>query len=205
MPKRPGHEENNTLERVLASATSEIFRVGFAASEMRTIAKNAGIRSATIYYYVPSKEELLFNILKQVMDELVQLGEKAMMASLNPVDEFATLVKEHVRYHVVNQMRAAITDSELRSLTREHYLAIVELRDRYQAAFLSAVERGKESGVFNFPNPRIAVYGIIAMCNETARWYRSDGPLSMEEICDLYVALALQALGWQLDHAGSRP
>ncbi len=187
----------NTLDRVLASAAAEFYRCGFAASEMRTIAKNAGIRSATIYYHVPSKEDLLFNILKQVMEELVAIGESALVASQDPVKQLSELVKCHVRYHVENQVRATITDTELRSLTPEHYLSIVGLRDRYQQAFLLAVERGIEKGVYHFPNSRIAVYGIIAMCNEVSRWYRPDGPLTMDDISGLYVHLALQAVGWR--------
>jgi AcrR family transcriptional regulator len=187
----------NTLERVITSATAEFYRLGFAASEMRTIARNAGIRSATIYYHVPSKEDLLFVILTQVMDELVGIGDTALAAFPDPVRQLSELVNCHVRYQVENQQRSTIAETELRSLTPEHYLSIVGLRDRYQQAFVTAMERGIEEGVYHFPNPRIAVYGIIAMCNEVSRWYRPDGPLTIDDISALYVRLALQAAGWR--------
>ncbi len=187
----------NTLERVLAAATAEFDRLGFAASEMRTIAKCAGIRSATIYYHVRSKEDLLFVILKQVMEEFVAVGETALARFQDPDKQLSELVKCHVQYQVENQQKSTIAETELRSLTPEHYLSIVALRDRYQQAFISAVERGVDMGVFHFPNPRIAVYAIIAMCNEVPRWYRPDGALTIHDISDLYVRLALQAAGWR--------
>jgi AcrR family transcriptional regulator len=58
----------------LYPAVLEIFSErDFHQVDMRTISKNSGVSIATIYQYFPSKEALLFSILSEHLEELVDL------------------------------------------------------------------------------------------------------------------------------------
>jgi hypothetical protein len=38
---------------------------------------------------------------------------------------------------------------------------------------------------------------VIAMCNAVAQWFRPDGPLSLDELVDRHVAIALTTVEYR--------
>ena len=71
---RNGNEIPEKHKKRLYPAVLEIFSaLDFHQVDMRTISKNSGVSIATIYQYFPSKESLLFSILTEYLEELVDL------------------------------------------------------------------------------------------------------------------------------------
>lgn len=52
-------------------------------------------------------------------------------------------------------------------------------------------------GIFLTPYPDDARRAVIAMCNAIAEWYRTEGPVSVDELVERYVALALTVVEYR--------
>jgi len=74
-PARMGRPVNadgeRTRRRIMSAAMDYIAEVGYAKATMKSIAEQAGLTSAAIYHYFPSKVELVTATLNALIDEVM--------------------------------------------------------------------------------------------------------------------------------------
>ena len=66
---------NRKLVEILGTAAKVFSEIGYDAASIRLVAERAGISVAGLYYYVRSKDELLYLIQHHVFDGLVRRFE----------------------------------------------------------------------------------------------------------------------------------
>lgn len=69
---RPAPPEGNLRARALAAASALVAEQGAEAVSVRTIAARAGVGASSLYYYFPTKEELLLQIALVGFAQLVR-------------------------------------------------------------------------------------------------------------------------------------
>ncbi len=63
-PQHPAKSKPGTrLEEVLQSAANIFFAKGFHATTIEDVARDVGILKGSLYYYIKSKDDLLFRLL----------------------------------------------------------------------------------------------------------------------------------------------
>ena len=183
---------------LLTSAVACFAKRGFDATTTRDIGIGAGLSTAALYVHFSSKEDLLFTIMsighERALDAL-------MPAALldgddgDPVVALSDLVKRFVTWHTHHTAVGRICQYEVSALTPERYGQITVMRNRITDVFRHAVTRGIAAGVFDADDVNQVVRVIIYTAIDVVRWYRADGPLSSEDLADLYANLALRMLG----------
>jgi AcrR family transcriptional regulator len=161
---------------------------------MSEIAKGCGIQKASIYYHYLNKEELLFSIMENTMDDLMDQLQSCIKGVSSVEEKMRRAVDGHVRFHLVRQKENFIANSELRGLTPEHYRMIVEKRDAYERIFQEIIEEGKNEGIFLDSDIKILSYAILTLCTSGAFWFKQGGRLSVEEIAEIYERFILHGL-----------
>jgi hypothetical protein len=56
------------------------------------------------------------------------------------------------------------------------------------------IAEGTASGAFVDDSPKIAAKAILAMANWGYEWFQPDGPLTAEEVADIFATIALRGL-----------
>ncbi|WP_067904697.1 hypothetical protein [Nocardia vaccinii] len=135
-----------------------------------------------------SKEELLFEIMKEVMTDLITASTTAAGECSDPVDRTDAFLRAGIRFHAEHQHAALIGNSELRALSPRKRGALVELRDSYQAAFEQLLKEARATGRVTIPDVKLAAYAGIAILNHVAMWYQPGGRLDLHEVEDDLVA-----------------
>jgi AcrR family transcriptional regulator len=171
---------------------------GYHSTSLRQLANEAGITLGTLYHYFPSKEELLSELIDDAMRPLLATLDHVIdEAGSDPADALRDMIESFIRIALEEIGRAVvlIADNELHSLSPDRLERALRQRDEYEQAVLWVVEEGRRQGVFDVPNPKLAVYAILAICNSVPRWYRFGGPLSPEEAARIHADLALRVVG----------
>jgi TetR/AcrR family transcriptional regulator, cholesterol catabolism regulator len=192
MAARPGGAR--TADAIRHAAVDLFYRHGYATTTLRDIARTVGIQVGSLYNHIPSKEQLLYSIMSEVMHDLLASLSKALEPYTEPVDRLRAAVEYHVMFHAERAKEVFVGNSELRSLTRANRRAVVELRDRYEAIFLQILERGAEAGVFYFTDAKLLTYAILAMGTQVSSWYRPRGRLSLQQVASTYSDFVLRGL-----------
>lgn len=183
-------------EPILEAAIENFQRLGYHGTSMRDIARDAGVTVASIYHHFPSKQEILQQIMVQVLSDAISLTRSALIrAGSSPTEQLAEVMRAWVLFHTSRRSEATIGATEIRSLEESGRRLVVTLRDEQEKLFREVIERGVEVGEFRTEHPREATWAIITMGNTVAAFFRSSGPLSPEQMADIYADLALGTVG----------
>jgi TetR/AcrR family transcriptional regulator, cholesterol catabolism regulator len=182
-------------KEIQALAAEMFFDRGYESATMRGIASVLQIKSASLYYYFPDKEQILFEIVTSVIEQLT-LGAKRLVASEDRHDlKLAALVVNHVVLHTLRPKETTLGDTELRSLTDSRRAANIRARDKYEGFVVGVLEDGAKHASFDLLDPKLCAYALIAQSSNVGIWYRQDGRLPLEEVAFVHVGLALRAVG----------
>lgn len=92
-----------TRERLLDAAAAVLSRKGFAGSRLSDIAKQAQVQAPAIYYYYPSREDLIEEVMyvgaAAMRTHLVEALE-ALPASTTALERIAAAVEAHLRHQL---------------------------------------------------------------------------------------------------------
>lgn len=183
------------MKQKIKDKTIDLFyEKGYFATSMSDIARECSIQKASIYYHYPSKEDLLFHIMTQTMADLMRHLQTNLDGIPDTEDRMRAAIRSHVQFHLERQKENFIANSELRGLTREHYLDIVEKRDAYEKHFQMLIQQGVEQGVFAPCDVKILSYAILTLCTSGAAWFNPSGRLSIEEIAGMYEFFVINGL-----------
>jgi AcrR family transcriptional regulator len=182
-------------ERVLDTAATLFWKLGYAATTTREIAAAAGMQQASLYHHMASKEDLLFRISKSALEMFLSEVQTAAEAEKDAWKRARTLIRAHVVAILRYQQRNVTLLSEFRSLSRAHKMEIAELRARYSAFVRATFEAGQAQGRIRKDVP--AKYLCLAMLNVlnwSALWYREDKDPAPEKVGDLMMRLFLEGV-----------
>jgi AcrR family transcriptional regulator len=184
-----------TEKSIREAAVKAIAKHGFEAASLRDIAKEVGIRAPSLYNYISSKEQLLYELMKDPLTAM--LAEyRALVKDLDdPAEKLRVFVQVHLNFHLRSRLDVFIGNMELRSLSANHYRTISNLREEYARALQDIIEEGARSGVFNAPEPRVITLIMLGMLSGVCNWYQPNGPMSAAEMTELHTELAFRMLG----------
>ncbi|MGB3772181.1 MAG: TetR/AcrR family transcriptional regulator [Rhodococcus sp. (in: high G+C Gram-positive bacteria)] len=179
----------------IASTAAAIFaRDGYPNVGMRDIADAVGIKGASLYHHFSSKEEILFAICLTVTEEPAEETLPLLDAPGTPTERLSTLVRAHLVHLNRRRVEYIVGLHELASLTSEHRRVIEDYRRRYQHRVRDVVAAGIRTGEFTVTDARLASFALVDMLNGISTWYHDDGDMSIEELGDAYVGLAIDRL-----------
>jgi AcrR family transcriptional regulator len=168
---------------------------GFQAASLRLIAKEVGIQAPSLYNYIDSKEQLLFELLREPVTQMMAEYKADAATALDPFARLRLFIRVHLDFHLDYRMEVFIGNMELRNLTKQHYKTVTGLRDQYSNLLTSIIEDGVAQGVFKVEEPRVTTFAVLAMLSGVCNWYRPDGGLSKGRIMEIHTRLALEMLG----------
>jgi AcrR family transcriptional regulator len=183
-----------TDQRILEAATALFSEKGYHGTSMREVAAAVGIKAGSLYNHFPGKEDLLFRIAHGVMVELLEGGRAAISGHADPAGRLRELVRWHVVYHAEKRFQARVADEQLHALGPELRARAVEVRDEYTSLFKDILEQGRDEAGWLVRDPSLITFAIGGMCTFVDTWYRDDGPLTPDEIGELYADFILGAL-----------
>lgn len=169
-------------------------RHGYAAVSMRQIAAEVGVQAGALYLYTPDKQTLLFELMRDHMEELLH-NWAADKPDNTPVERLQSFCRFHIRYHLDRPDHVFIAYMELRNLEPENFGVIEGLRRQYENELETILRDGNEDGSLKMADARLTTMAIIAMLTGVNTWYREGGRLSRERVERIYWNLVRRAVG----------
>ena len=194
MSRTVGSYGPKTLEAIRKAGLRLIYEHGYEGMSLRKLAAEVGIRQGSLYNHINTKQELLFDLVRHHMEQVLQELDGALVGIEDPVDRLRAFVAFHVNYHMVRKKQIFVVNFELRSLDSGNYSTIVEMRSAYEKRLGDILETGTAEGVFFCEDVRVASFAILAMLTGVCTWYRPNGRLGREDIINTHMQLVLRGL-----------
>lgn len=179
---------------ILDAARELIYARGYASASMRDIAAAVGVTQAALYYHFRNKEEILFALIESFTDMLSTQLRAALDTDEEPVAGLRNAIRTHILL-VPSHYREFKLVSEDKKLLGGRFRDMVRKREReIYGLYKGRIEELREAGLLAGIEVSVCTFNILAMINFVAQWYQPDGPLTLEDVADQTVALALNGL-----------
>lgn len=184
-----GHE-------AITRAAREIFADrGYYGTSIRDIAKEAGLSLSALYYWYPSKQDLLAKLIEDSdRDYHDRCAQALSKAADNPTAKLGALVRVTVEYRVERRIDSHITNREYRNLEPENREHLAQNARAATKLWADVINDGVARGKFQCKYPDDARRTIIAACNAIAQWYDPAGPLTADDLVERYTEIALRVV-----------
>jgi AcrR family transcriptional regulator len=182
--------------RQIEDAASTLFSGrGYAATSMRDIAGVLDLQGGSLYAHVASKEELLWSIVDDAAGRFHAAVGPLADGPGGAAERLRAMVAAHVGVLADGLERASVYLYEWTFLGPERRERIAHSRDAYQAMFERVIAEGQASGELDqAPDPKLAATFVLSAVNTLPRWFRVDGPLSLQQVAKQYADLFLHGL-----------
>lgn len=175
---------------ILDTAAKLFARDGYANAKMADIAKKCGASKSMLYHYFPKKDDILFELLKEHLEDLIALFTGINNDSVEAGGRFAAFVEGYICKSREVRTRHVVAMYDLRFLPKSRQGVIVELERRLL---------GVVCDMLTSVNPNLKEYAykpyallVFGMLNWTDIWYRPDGVIPREEMCNRISHLFLE-------------
>jgi len=191
--RRPGSKKR---EREIVDAAAEIFRRrGYAETSVQDVADAVGILKGSLYYYIDSKEDLLYRVLIEVHDDARGIVDEVAQMDAPPLERLHAYIRRHVEHNTRNLTKIAVFYHDFNLLTEERRTEIVEHRKLYEDFVEGLIREAQKAGeVDKSLDPKISAYFILGGVNWVYTWFRPRGRLGSEELGELYAELSIRGL-----------
>ena len=179
---------------IIAAATRVFSERGYHAASMAEIAEAVGMRKPSLYHHVRKKEDLLFAIHEQLIDELIEETTVVLLSAGNPSEKLRNVILLTMSFVARHRDGVTVFLQERRAVTGERWNELVRKRDLYERMVSGIIAEGTASQAFVDVPPAIAARGVLAMANWGYTWFDPSGPLSADDVAEVFARVALKGL-----------
>ena len=185
-------------EEVVAAAADVFEERGYPTATLEDIGRRVGLLKGSLYYYISSKEDLLFEILQRghaLGQSLIE--EPPHVARAEPPVRLAEFIRRWTEGVLDAGPRMHFVERDVQHLGEERRAVILAMRERLHRFPADIVRDGIGRGCFDpSVDPGVVANNLFNVLNATGRWYRATGPLAREDLITWYTNLFLRGLGW---------
>jgi AcrR family transcriptional regulator len=179
---------------IVEAATRVFSRRGYHAASMTEIANEVGVRKASLYHHVRKKEDLLFAIHDKMIDELIAETMAISSSSESAPEKLGQVLHVTMGFIARNRDGVTVFLSERNTLRSERWQALVVKRDFYEQMVKQIVAEGVSAGNFADIPAGLAARAVLGMANWGYTWFQPDGPMTADEVADVFSTIALRGL-----------
>ena len=174
---------SNTRYAEIIREAAQLFRErGYAGTTVRDLAKAVGVTSGNLFHHFGTKEAILLCVVKEGLGQATDLIERKRSRKRDPRSRMAAMIGAHLSALLEGSSETkSIMFYEWWSLSEEGRLAIMELRDQYEALWDEAIAelQGRTSKPEQRRVKRLLLFGAM---NWTTQWYRPGGPMTVDDL-----------------------
>lgn len=177
---RPRQTRARREQEILDAAVDTFHAKGYAATSVDDIASAAGILKGSLYYYIDSKEDLLWLIVQEVHHDVAELMRTALAhTELAPLERLAEYVRGQVDYNARNIKRIRVYYHDYDQLATENVERVRESRRLNEHQVLDLVREAKDGGeVPPDTDARLATNTAFATIIWMYTWFKPKGGIS---------------------------
>ena len=168
----------------LLDAAAHNFRLqGYTAASMRDIATDSGMKAGSMYYYFPSKVDLLIAVHEEGIRRISNAVKEATMGAADSLTRLQAAMSAHLKVLLDGGEYARVVIRELPLNNTAVRKRLIPLRDKYEAQFTALFDDLPLVDRVSRQHLRLMVLGAL---NWSQTWYRPGGD-SPDEIADAFL------------------
>ena len=175
-------------DAVIRAAAREFNRKGYHNTSLDDIAARLEVTKPTVYYYVTSKEQLLFECFVAGVEQIRKAFRDVRHLAV-PARERLNAVLRHYGEAVASEFGWCMVRAEDQDLSPAMSRHIKSLKSEIDHGIRRLIREGMQDGSIQPCDPKMTAFALAGALNWIAHWYREDQSLTGGQIADAFVAI----------------
>ncbi len=201
LAKRQQMSSRGELKRkqILDAAAKVLARRGYVGTQLSEIAEEAGTQPGSLYYHFDSREELIEEVLQEGVRQSFARARAvvdAIGSESRPLERLTAALRAHLRFQLVESDYARAVSRSIGQSPEEMWKRVNARFRAYGKFFDDLIQAAMKAGEVDPAVERGALRMlIIGAANYTPEWFRSDGSMNVDQLCDLLIRLFVRGVG----------
>ena len=191
-PWKASHERQRDREvkrdAVIRAAAREFNRKGYHNTSLDDIAARLEVTKPTVYYYVTSKEQLLFQCFVAGV-ERIRAAFRDVRRLEVPGRERLNAVLRRYGEAVASEFGWCMVRAEEQDLSPAMSRHIKALKSEIDHGIRRLIREGVQDGSIHPCDPKMTAFALAGSLNWIAHWYRENKSMSGAEIADAFITV----------------
>ncbi|MEO5841611.1 MAG: TetR/AcrR family transcriptional regulator [Acidimicrobiales bacterium] len=182
-------------QRVLEAAAKLFAEKGYEATSIGEIAESVGLLKGSLYYYAPSKEELLFSIIREVHEMGRNLVGRFTESDTDPATQLRDIIDAGATFVIEHREMNIISMRDFRALSEQRQAELESGRLVIWHYLRNLIARGCKEGYFRSDlDVVVATTAILGAINYLPTWYESGRPPRVDRMAQGYAEFLVEGL-----------
>jgi len=166
---------------------------GYSAVTMRDIASSVGIKAASLYNHINSKQEILTYIIISLAEEFTQGMNRILNSNLSTIDKLKRVIDLHIHITSNNQSGMASLNTDWMHLEDKlkYYL---ELRKNYEQNFKSIIDKGIAKNELKQGNSEVMLFSILSTLRSLYIWIPNKEHILKDQLSEQLSTVLLNGI-----------
>jgi AcrR family transcriptional regulator len=175
-------------EAVIRTAAREFNRRGFHNTSLEDIAAALNVTKPTVYYYVASKEQLLFECFLAGLEPIRAAFDEAGRRDAPARERLAEVLRRYAAA-IASEYGWCMVRAEDQDLGASLSGHVKALKSEIDQGIRRLLVEGVRDGSIAPCDPKMTAFAFAGALNWIAHWYRDNQALTPREIGDAFVQL----------------
>ena len=182
MPRVRSDDYETKSQAIMDCAASLFAKEGYPSAKMQDIAKACGATKSMLYHYFPTKEDLLFAMLKGHLERVIQGLDEATAAADTPRDKLMALVVAYTQKSAQSRRRHVTAMNDVKYLPKAKQAPLIELQRKITQAVSQLMRQLNPALPDDLYMPYTMM--LVGMLNWADFWYKPGGSMKPQELCE---------------------
>lgn len=174
-------KQQNRKDDIVKAAAKLFKKKGYSAVTMRDLATELGIKAASLYNHINSKQELLNTIIISIAEEFTNEMNNIKNANTATAQKLTDIVDLHIKIASENSYGMASLNNDWMHLDDqlEYYLT---LRNGYEEDFRNIIREGIKNKEIVNENPDIILFSLLSTLRTIYLWIPKKEALDIKSL-----------------------
>jgi AcrR family transcriptional regulator len=186
--RRRRRDHDTKREAVIRTAARAFDERGYHNTSLDDIAQALGVTKPTIYYYVPNKEQLLFECFRAGLEPIRAALQRAGQAPGSGRDRLREVMRDYA-IAIASEYGWCMVRAEHQDLGPELSGEVRALKGEIDRGIRHLLALGMADGSIAASDPKLTAFAIAGALNWIGHWYRAGRSLAPADIADAFVGL----------------
>ncbi len=168
-------------EEIISTAAKLFKEKGYSAVTMRDLASALGIKAASLYNHINSKQDILKSIIIAIAEKFTEGMQSISDSDISNISKLESIVALHVQITANNTNGMASLNNDWMHLEDqlEYYL---KLRNDYENKFLDIIREGISKSEIRQSNPEVIMFSMLSTLRSLYLWIPKKEDLNINEL-----------------------
>ena len=169
-------------DEILKVAAQLIREKGYVGLSMRDLAKTIGVKAASLYNHIPSKQAILTEIILQIAEDFTSQIQTVASEQISSVAKLEQIIEHHVDLSLHHPNKLALLNNEWMHLEGKALHDFKAMRNQYEETLRQIINTGKHANELKPLHTELVLFSMLSTLRNLNSWIKKRGLIPQEQL-----------------------